>query len=209
MVDGLALVWNASVQLLFWVTLVFVVVERTRPETEREKPLVEWTPEHLPDIPPGQQVGRVESAFGLVFLSLLLFVPDHLAGVSFGTDFVQVLDAGMTPGWKAALVDVLLASLAVEMVKLVTGRWTWPLAVANAAVDLAFLGVVGVLWVGDDLLDPGLGESLGQITDAVGVTSGTGWWDTTVAVVLAVVVVVTLWDTAEGSVTLRHGHRDG
>lgn len=196
---GLALLWQAGVQLLFWVTVVFAVLERTRPEAERGRPLVEWTPDHLPDIGAGRQIGRVEAALGVLFLGLgLLFVLDNLTGLSFGTDFVQLLDPGMAPAWKVALVAVVVASLAVEVVKLVAGRWSMALAVANAAVDLLLLGVVAVLWLRDELLNPALDEALHSITEALGATARGVWWDTTVAVTLGVFVLVTVWDLVDG-----------
>ncbi len=197
--SGLGLLWQASVQLVFWVTVVFAVLERTRPEAERGRPLVEWTPDHLPEVTEGRQIGRVEAAFGVLFLGLLLlFVLDNLAGVSFGTDFVQVLDPGMAPAWKVAVVAVVAASVAVEVVKLVAGRWSMPLAVANAAVDLLFLSVVAVLWVRDELLNPTMDEALSAVTEALGATADGAWWETTVAITLGVFVLVTIWDLVDG-----------
>ena len=197
--SGLGLLWQAGVQLLFWVTVVFAVLERTRPEAERGRPLVEWTPDHLPDVTTGRQIGRVEGAFGVLFLGLLLlFVLDNLAGLSFGTDFVQVLDPGMAPAWKAALVAVVAASVAVEVVKLVAGRWSMGLAVANATVNLLFLGVVAVLWLRDELLNPALDEALADITQAIGATADGAWWDTTVTIIIGVFVLVTIWDLVDG-----------
>jgi hypothetical protein len=208
--SGLGLLWQAGVQLLFWVTVVFAVLERTRPEAERGRPLVEWTPDHLPEVSSGRQIGRVEGAFGVLFLGLLLlFVLDNLAGVSFGTDFVQLLDPEMSPAWKVGLVAVVAASVAVEVVKLVAGRWSMGLAVANAAVDLLFLGVVAVLWLRDELLNPGLDEALEDITEALGATADPAWWDTTVAITLAVFVVVTVWDLVDGFRKAARSDRGG
>jgi hypothetical protein len=208
--SGLGLLWQAGVQLLFWVTVVFAVLERTRPEAERGRPLVEWTPDHLPEVSSGRQIGRVEGAFGVLFLGLLLlFVLDNLAGVSFGTDFVQLLDPEMSPAWKVGLVAVVAASVAVEVVKLVAGRWSMGLAVANAAVDLLFLGVVAVLWLRDELLNPGLDEALEDITEALGATADRAWWDTTVAITLGVFVVVTVWDLVDGFRKAARSDRGG
>jgi hypothetical protein len=196
---GLGLLWQGTVQVFFWVTVVFVVLERVRPEAERSTPLVAWTPEQLADLPAGSRIGRVETAFGLLFLGvLLLLVLDNLAGVSFGTDFVQVLDDDMPTAGKVALVAVLVAAMSVESVKLVRCRWTTGLAAANAVVDLTFLAVAGVLWSRGELLDPGLAGTLDTVAQAVGTSTAAAWWEPTVAVTLGVVVVVTLWDAVDG-----------
>lgn len=182
-------VLSVGVHLAFWVTLIFVILERTGSRPPREED--GWTLEGLP------QPRETGATFGdmlgtLIFLALgagailwdlnLGFVP--------GED-VSFLDPGLWPAWVTGLFVVMALEGALAVVVHVTGRWTFPLAVVNAVLGLAF--AVPALWLlfQDRLLNPDFFPTV--------LTSGDG---TDVHRILAVIagfgiVAVTLWDIVD------------
>lgn len=182
-------VLSVGVHLAFWVTLVFVILERTGARPPREEDA--WTLDGLP------QPRETGATFGdmlgtLIFLALgagaivwdlnLGFVPGE--NLSF-------LDPGLWPGWVTALFVVMALEGALAVIVHVTGRWTFPLAAVNAVLGLAV--AVPALWLlfQDRLLNPAFFPTL--------ITSGDGAQVHQILAVLAGfgIAGVTLWDIVD------------
>lgn len=182
-------VLSVGVHLAFWVTLVFVILERTGARPPREEDA--WTLDALP------QPRETGATFGdmlgtLIFLALgagaivwdlnLGFVPGE--NLSF-------LDPGLWPGWVAALFVVMALEGALAVIVHVTGRWTFPLAAVNTVLGLAV--AVPALWLlfQDRLLNPAFFPTL--------ITSGDGAQVHQILAVLAGLGIagVTLWDIVD------------
>lgn len=147
--------FNVGVQLSFWVTLVFAVIERRG--TSAMSLTDEWDVEDLPDLPDAR-IGlgdTLSSITGLALLTvLLLWQPGYQESWEPGGDSTPILDPGLSAAWIPALVIVLLASITVEIVKFNVGRWTVPLAAINTVLSLAFAVPVLYLIATDQLLNP-------------------------------------------------------
>lgn len=141
----------AALQVAFWVTIGFVIAERTGAGVEELAALPagstsDWAPEDLPEprvrqVSWGDAIGDVLS--NAVLLALLL-LPGRIGGqvetVAWGQIFT---DAAYSVRW------VLAAGVAVSLVTsiyvLARGYWTWPTALVNLLGALLF--TVPVLWL--------------------------------------------------------------
>lgn len=192
----ISVVLSVIVHVSFWVTLVFFILERTGHETVDPSP---WTPDRLPE---RRETGARLSDLvaSIVFLGLLgaALVGDLFHGwVYLEGRWMSFLNPAL---WPTGAI-VLLALLGVEVVLAVLvfrrGRWTMPLAIANAV--LAAVSASVLLW----LLNAGLlvNPALVQI----GLDSGASAdLPQVVAAIVGVTIVgVSLWDAIDGFLKAR------
>lgn len=193
---------HTAVHLVFWSTLIFVLVERFGSEKERGRFVTEWQPESLadPDVP-WRRVGSCEMV-GEVFFSLiaLLFVLWQFAGV--GERGVQVLDPDLVLAWKGVVLALLAGDVALNVWVWARGRWSVPLSLANVAANVASAAVLVWLVLQGRLLTDvpvEFAETFGGSAD---------WTLSTPAVVLGVVVVFG-WDAVTSLVRVARSVRAG
>ncbi len=186
---GLGTAFSVGVQLAFWVTLVFAIIDR-RGGTG----LSAWDIDDLPE-PRSRRIGMGETVAAITGLSLLaaflVWQPAYVQ--TLGGPGTPILDPALSAFWIPFLVVVLLASIALEIVKVRTGRWTVGLAALNTVTNAAFaIPAVWLLATGQvlnaDLLAtitvPGVGTWLDLLPTiiawiiGVGATADVaeGWW---------------------------------
>ena len=193
--SALAATLETAVHLVFWVTLVFAIIERSG----SQKDVIEhgdWDPDSLPDAAGARTIPRGEAVSGMAFLLLAIgfLFWQHLRSPVSTLDGARVplLDPGLWTGWMQVIIAVLVLSLAIEAVKLVRGRWDYPLAFANIAANVAFLAVVGWLASAGELINPDL---LATIADRA-------QWDSVPTInpwlIILVIAVIVAWDSVDG-----------
>lgn len=199
--DAALLALTVAVHVGFWTGVTFALVERSRPEHERDRPLSRWGPDQLTaDVPwrlypTGQMVSQVmwTCAVGAV-------VVWQFAGV--GQPGLQVLDPSLALVWEVVVVGLFLVEAVLAPIAWRVGRWTPTLAalavVANVAAAVVTLWLLGR---GDLLTD--LQATVGERFDLV--------LDQSVAVILvgAGVLLVTAWDATDAVVRARRSLRGG
>ncbi|MFC3501849.1 permease prefix domain 1-containing protein [Micromonospora krabiensis] len=189
---GISTAIQVAVQIAFWVTLVFAILERTNASLD----LPEWTVDQLPEHQAGRQITLTDTAAAIGWLVLVIaYLPlQHFH--SFVTDRdngnLPILDPALWSFWLPFLIAVLVANVGLEIAKYRTGRWTWPLVGANAAVNLAFS--VPVIWLisTDRLLNPDFvarWEWLGQAENR----------NLVATLVVVGTVLIALWDIADSA----------
>jgi hypothetical protein len=190
-VGGLAMAVTVAVHVVFWTTLVFVVLERTGHSS-----LDTWTPDQLPDTGDPGRVGFGETAASVVFLVLVglaLVWQQTSSPVMSGGETVPVLDPALWSGWVPWLLVVLLAQAVLAVVVFRQGRWTRTLAGTSLLLDLAFAVPLLVLLRSGDLFNDAFVDRL----------VSEGWADAerdlTVSTTIGVLVVL-VWSIVE---TLR------
>ncbi|MFC0678493.1 permease prefix domain 1-containing protein [Lysobacter korlensis] len=172
--------FNLVVHLGFWVTVVFVILERSGPEAR--KSLGDWTLDRLPELPARRQtlLDAVGAITWIAVLIALLFVQQFFVFVEGRS--MPVLNPELWSFWFPVLVLLLAAEIVLEVVRYRVGRWTVPLAVVNAALNVAVAAIViGLLRAGSLLND--------RFFAAVGWPEG-GGADGAIAVVGTVAMVV-------------------
>jgi hypothetical protein len=151
---------TVGVHICFWTTLVFAVLERT---PSRSKPLIEWTPDMLADLPErrmsfGELVGTVVA--GVLAIAALLLSPILTTVTDDAGEPVGVLNPGLWDFWVPYLVVVSALAIGFQFVQYYVGP-TLPIAFGNLAVNVAF--GVPIVWLAatGQLLNPAFFEGVG------------------------------------------------
>ncbi|MBM0275370.1 permease prefix domain 1-containing protein [Micromonospora tarensis] len=163
---GVVVALHVTVHIAFWLTLTFVIIERSQPTMD----LPEWTVDQLPDAPVRRGIPLADTIASVIMLLLTIaYLPlQHYHSWVDGTDGenIPLLDPALWSFWLPALIVVLIASVIFELVKYRIGRWTWQLFGLKALLSLAFGLPLVWLALTDRLLNPALAERLGWLAEA-------------------------------------------
>lgn len=199
LVGALASAFTVGVQILFWITAVFVVLERTGTPLDGSEGEA-WSPDDLGPVPPVRQFSVGELVGSLIVLAL---IPIGLLWQRARSPFegpdgpIPLLDPDLWEAWIPALLALVVIALGIEIWKYVTGHWTLPLVVANFAVNVGFVVWFALLFSTQDVWNPAYLAEMESRTDFSLTGSAIG------PITVAVVIVISLWDTAESIVKLR------
>ncbi|SCF24913.1 permease prefix domain 1-containing protein [Micromonospora chokoriensis] len=189
---GLVVAMQVAVQIAFWLTVTFAVIERSQAAVD----LPEWTVDQLPDAPARRGIPLADTIASVIMLVLTIgYLPfQHYRSWVRDTDGenIPLLDPALWSFWLPALIVVLVLSVIFEVVKYRIGRWTWGLFGVKALLNLAFSVPLAWLALSDRLLNPALGERLSWVAEADNRES----IGLAIAVGTAAVVVWDLVDTA-------------
>ncbi|WP_405095430.1 permease prefix domain 1-containing protein [Micromonospora sp. NBC_01412] len=194
--SGFGTAFEVAIQVTFWVTLTFAIIERADPSLR----LPAWTVDQLPEVPAKQDMTLTDiAASAALMLFTAAFLPwQHFLSWARQIDGerIPLLDPALWRSWLPVLMAVLLAGVVFELVKYRVGRWTWPLVAVKAALDLAFSVPVVWLLAEDRLLNPDLIERFAWLQDEGNLQS-----ITVIAIVTTGVVLV--WDLIDSGVKAR------
>ncbi|MCG5455290.1 permease prefix domain 1-containing protein [Micromonospora sp. PSH03] len=189
---GVVTAMQVAVQIAFWLTLTFAILERTQTAVD----VPEWTVDQLPDAPVRRGIPLADTIASVIMLVLTIaYLPlQHYHSWVRGTDGenIPILDPALWSFWLPALIVVLAASAVVEIVKYRIAHWTWTIFGIRAVLSLAF--AVPLMWLAlsDRLLNPALGERFSWLAEADNRDS----LGLAIAVGAAAIVVWDLVDTA-------------
>jgi len=163
---GVSAAISVAIQVGFWSTLTFAIIERTGGTAH----LPQWSLERLPALPRKTQVSLTDTIAGLVVIGVVIAL---LIGQNFGSffrvggDAVAVLDPGLWTPWLVLLIGVLALSAVVEVWKYRAGRYTWPIVGTTTVLSIAF--AVPVIWLAsqDRLFNPVFVDKLELSRDTV------------------------------------------
>ncbi|MCW2760152.1 MAG: hypothetical protein JWR85_353 [Marmoricola sp.] len=199
--DSVLALLSVAVHLAFWTTLVFVVIDWTRPESERDKPLTSWGTDRLPSEVPWRQVGLGETLTAVAFIVVTAgIVVWQFVGVGDGAG-VQVLNPDLTVGWELLIVGLLLLEVVLAYAVWRAGRWTPTFAAVKVLINVG--ETAALLWLarGEELLAPGLPRELADTLD----------WSVDLSVLTAVlcagIVLANAWDSVEAVLKARRAQR--
>ncbi|MEK3808096.1 hypothetical protein MHB63_16380 [Bacillus sp. FSL H8-0547] len=141
---------EVSIHTFFWLTLVFVIIERTDKGKDQQPlsaSLKKWTPDDLkniPYIPKKKAITKLEVFGYLMWTAIwaaLYFHANHLLGIYKGGEaglkflipaFNQEI---LLQYWPIVLVIIAL-EIALSLYKLIKGQWTKRMAIFTAALEL-------------------------------------------------------------------------
>lgn len=143
-----------TVHLGFWTTLVFAVLERSL----GGKPIMEWTPELLPEITDSSRNAvRIDVASNLVFIALFaagLF--SHTLVLPFqdsAGETVPLIQSGTWAWLPWYLIAVLALDVAFWMLLARRGRWTYWFVALRTVLTLAYAIPIAWLFATDRLFN--------------------------------------------------------
>lgn len=193
-------VFNGLIQVAFWVTLVYAFADRWRSG-------VPWTLDRLPEVPARQtwSAGVGDTIVGIVMTVLagVALIWQHRwppledsAGVG-----VPFFDPDMWRGAAQGLLVLLLASVVVQALVLARRHWSTRLAIANAVINVASLGIVVGLAIQAQLVNA---EFLAIVADRVEeeVTAQNAAW-----LVVGVIAAIEVWDSVDAAIAARRARR--
>ncbi|USK71098.1 HAAS signaling domain-containing protein [Peribacillus asahii] len=150
--EGIWRIIEVSMQVFFWVTLVFAILERTDKGKDQDPlttSLSKWTPDDLKNIsyiPKKKAITKFEVFGGLMWTAIwatLYFYAEHLVGVYRGSEtglefVVPVLNHEVLLHYWPIVVVIIGCEIALSLYKLMKGQWTKKMAIFNTV--LQFLG---------------------------------------------------------------------
>jgi hypothetical protein len=189
------------VNLGFWTTLVFTILERTVPA-----PDVEWKVDQLPEVTENR-AGLSELIGSIIFLvlSAAAILWDALRGfVRTDGEALPILDPALWPWWIVALFVFLAAELLLAVAVYRAGRWTVGFAVINTVLAIAFAVPALYLLITGQLVNPEFLQFLAteHADDLANANAGAaeqGGLFRVVTVVFAVITAgIVVWDIIDG-----------
>lgn len=164
--QGIWTVIEVSVQVFFWLTVVFAVIERTD-QGKDQQPLTpslkKWTPEDLKNIsyvPEKKAISKCQVFGSLMWTAIwatLYFYADHLVGIyKGGRDGLEFVAATfnqevMLRYWPI-VVMVIGFEIALALYQLIKGQWTKRMALSNTALQLMATIVFIVILINPNVL---------------------------------------------------------
>ena len=185
---------GVGVQLAFWVTLVFALVERNG--TRKAQPLMAWSPDRLPSVPSPSRLGAGEAAMSVLGSVFVIGViawqpPFYVDGRT-----VPFFDPALAGSWLAWFLVVAVLEIGFTITAYAARRWTWTFAVVNAVLAAAF--AIPAVW----LLQAGRVLSPEAVTEMERIGAGAALAPTAAVVGMAIVVIA-CWDALDGFLRAR------
>ncbi|WP_175639216.1 HAAS signaling domain-containing protein [Metabacillus schmidteae] len=163
--EGIWRIIEVGMQVFFWLTLIFAILERTDKGKDRiplTTSLKTWTPDDLHSItyiPKKKAISKCEIFGSLMWTAIwasLYFYANHLVGVyrggSEGLEFrIPALNQDVLLQYWPIVVVVIALEILLSLYKLIKGQWTRRLALFNTVVQL--VGTVGFIVI---LVNPNL-----------------------------------------------------
>lgn len=179
---GILTIFEVGIQFLFWITLVFVILERTD-KGNNGQPLTatfkKWKPEDLKDIPyipKKKTISRIEIFGSLLWIGIwatLYFYAERLLGVYTGSLEGLKLVAPMFNQeillryWPLIIIVIGL-ELTFVLYKLIKGQWTKRVAIFNTVQELVGAVAFIIIIVTPNLLTL---EFIDYMTELFSITS--------------------------------------
>ena len=162
--------FSVGVQILFWVTLVFVFLERSeeKPDDLPKSSSQPWTIAQLPTMSRTRQISVVETVMNIAVLLFLLiwialpFALDRFRGEPITVPF---LHPNLWNFWLPAFFILMALTLVHEVFKLKIGNWTPALTVTNVILGLISIAYIAALVTSQDVINP---EFLARLDSSLG-----------------------------------------
>ncbi|UZD49257.1 HAAS signaling domain-containing protein [Peribacillus frigoritolerans] len=165
---GISGIISTGIQVFFWLTLSFAILERldtSKDQSPVTKDLKPWTPENLKDIPnisKKKAVPMIEvfaSLLGLSVFAALYFNAANLLGVYEKRNGSLIF---VTPSFNQDVLNsywllvsgVIIIGVLLAIYKLVLGRWTLKLAFFHAIYQLLYTLAFIIIISNPDLFNP-------------------------------------------------------
>lgn len=201
-------------QGFLWVTVVFVILERTG-VNEGKIPFIKkkWSPEDLTAIPVSKKrkISRIESVFSIfftVFFTALVYFQSQLIGIytkdNNGLILVaQIFVRERLQFYIPIILIFSLIKLCILIWKFISMKWTVPLAIANAIHNIALSVFVFVILSDNSLFNPELFSKFADITKTSIPESSAVWVSSSLWIVLAVFIGISLLDSVIGFIKCK------
>jgi hypothetical protein len=161
MASTLGAVVGAAIQVGFWVTVVFAVLDRRGVVLDSGSAV--WSPDDLPAASrTGVGLGETIAGIAVHVLLIGLVLWPWQYWPSADAEPVPVLNADLRPEITTVLVALLVAGIVLAALTYRVGHWTVGLAIVDTVLDIAFAGLVIWLVATGRLFDPAFLDTLAE-----------------------------------------------
>ncbi|QTC40694.1 hypothetical protein I7V34_16255 [Bacillus sp. V3] len=202
--NGVVEAISAGMQVFFWLTVTFAVIERTV-TPESQQPLTmkgkEWSPDDLKDvpyIPKEKRISKLEIFGGLIWTviwSTCYFKASDLLGlyekIDGGRVFTPLFEQDILHGYWPLIVILIGLEMILLLRKWRAGVWTKRLAVENAVYQFIPVAVFLFIFRNMDVMDPTFIERIQVLSNN---SFNFQWFYLTGAVGLLVAAVINSYD---------------
>lgn len=200
--------FEGALQSAFWVTIVFVILERSGVDTGvAPYSKKEWTPKDLPAIPIGnrKKISRGETIFsicGTVLFASFIFVKPQLIAVYFTEEngvisSTPLFDVDRLKAYMIILFATVIIQLGISIWKYIAGNWNLPLAIVNAIYNAVSCIIVIVMLNDQVLINLDFFHKIVEQTNASS-TIISAWADRSKWVFIVIFVIISVWDSFSG-----------
>ncbi len=165
---GIVVLIEVGLQVFFWLTLTFAIIERADKGKDME-PLTmnqsKWTPDDLINItyiPKKKAIPKGEVFYMLIWTAIwatVYFYAEHLLGIYVnkgnGLEFVTpALNHDVLMLYWPLVVVVIGLEIALALYKLFKGQWTYKLAIFNTIYEAIATVIIIVILINPNLFQP-------------------------------------------------------
>ncbi|WP_203247223.1 HAAS signaling domain-containing protein [Sporosarcina beigongshangi] len=212
-VEAIAILLGAAAQTFFWVTITFIILERTISPTVHVPLTLSGTPwkpddlKNIPNVPLKKAIKTSEIGAGLlwtVIWAVVYFRATHLIGIyesregQSGLEFVTpVFQHDILLSYWPLVSLLIVLELLLLAYKAKLGQWTFKLAITNTVVQL--VGVIGFIIIvsNPNLVNPAFVTYFSELLDNSqdNLSSALSW---IYGIIVASVIVTSLLDCYTG-----------
>jgi hypothetical protein len=215
--DLISAVFTGAFQGAFWVTLVFIILERSGvesgyvPFTNKK-----WTPDDLPEVPTNknQKISRGETVFSMcctiLFTALIYFQPQLIALYMKAADgsvkATPLFEVEHLQSYMLIILLLAIIELAIFIWKYLAGSWNIPLAIGNAVNNVAVC-VLLVVMLGDNALwNADFFSTFAKYTK-ISSQAVTTWSSKSIWIFAIVFIMICTWDSISAFAKCKGGFR--
>ena len=203
--DLISAVFDGAIQGALWVTIIFVLLERSGAESGKVPfSNKQWTPDDLPEYPINdkKKISRGETMFSMVltvlFTAVIYIKPQLIAlyikddnGVLNATSMFNV--EGLQ-SYLPIFFGFLIVQFGIFIWKYIAGSWNLPLAIGNAIYNVAFCILIIIMINDQALFNTEFFSKFVEYSKESSVQASS-WFDMSKWVFVAVFVVINIWDS--------------
>jgi hypothetical protein len=188
--------FSVGLQILFWVTLVFVVMERSDavPNEALNTDTRTWTITQLPDLPRTRQISIGESLINIasyLFVLIWIVLPMMLERSQGESVPVPFLHPNLWSFWLPVFFVLMSLTLVHELFQLKIGNWTPALTVTNVILGLISIIYIIVLVTTQQVINPAFLATLDSSVELARLREVAIW---SINISAAVIVGIYVWD---------------
>ena len=190
---------SVGIQILFWVTLVFVLLDRSdvQPDEQSKSKPGAWTVAKLPAMPKKRQISIGEVLANIVFVVIGLGwigLPLFFAQFQGVRGFVSVFHPNLWNIWLPLFFVLAGLTLIHEWFKLRIGNWTPALTVTNLILGIAAIVYIIALVTTQEIFNPAFLATLTEGVGAEELPTITSWAKWTVNISAIIIIGIYIWE---------------
>jgi len=198
-------VLTGATQGAFWVTLVFVILERSGVESgDILFSNGKWTPDSLPEIPKNDnmKISRKETVFEIIctiiITALLCIQPQLIAiytkGMNGVLNITPLFEVNRLKSYTVFIFALAVFQLAIFIWKYIAKRWNVPLIAGNTVLNVLLCILAAVMLSDGELFNPGFANAIAELMNGT-IDTAAMWFDRGRWIFLVFFIGICIWDS--------------